>query len=299
LTIEWGGVHLVQKRSIGEIIADFINIVLLSIIGIVMVYPMLYQLFISLSEPAQLLRHRGILLKPLGFDLSGYKMVLKNGLILSGYRNTIFIIIVGVSINLFLTSCGAYFLSRKNVLFYKPIMIFILFTMYFSGGLVPRWLNVRDLGLYNSIWSLIIPVAINTFNMILLRSYFISIPESLVESVLIDGGGHMTILFRVFVPLSFPAMAVMVLYYGVGHWNSWFNAMIYLRDRNLWPLQLVLREILIVGSELDFKGVIDYQQFEEVIKAAAIIISTVPVLFVYPFLQKYFVSGLMLGSLKG
>jgi len=283
---------------VGEKIADFFNILILSIIGVVMVYPMLYELFISLSEPALLLRHRGVLLKPLGFNLSGYKMVFNNSLILSGYRNTLFIIVVGVSINLLLTSCGAYFLSRKNVLFYKPIMIFILITMYFSGGLIPRWLTVKDLGLYNSIWSLIIPVAINTYNMILLRSYFTSIPESLVESVFIDGGGHLTILFKIFVPLSLPAMAVMVLYYGVGHWNSWFNAMIYLRDQKHWPLQLVLREILIVGTQLDFKGVIDYQQFEEVIKAAAIIVTTLPVLFVYPFLQKYFVTGLMLGSLK-
>ena len=203
--------------------------------------------------------------------------------------------------NITFTSLGAYFLSRKHVMLFKPVMIMILITMYFSGGLVPTWLNVNNLGLYNTLWALIIPGAINTFNLILLRSYFLSIPDSLLESVFIDGGGHFTALFKVVIPVSLPAMMVMILYYGVGHWNSWFDALIYLRTRDLWPLQMVLRDILIQGTDLDIRGeeLINYEQLQETTKAAIVIITTVPILMIYPFLQKYFIAGLMVGSLKG
>jgi putative aldouronate transport system permease protein len=171
--------------------------------------------------------------------------------------------------------------------------------MYFSGGLIPFFLTVRNLGLYNNRWALILPTAISTYNMIILRSYFQTIPDSIAESVFMDGGGHGTILLKMFIPLSLPAMAVMVLFYGVGHWNSWFNAMIFLRDSTKYPLQLILRDMLIMGSTLDLKNAgLNYQLIAEGVKSATIIVSTLPILAVYPFLQRYFISGLMVGSLK-
>ena len=265
-----------------------------------MLYPMVYEIFVSLSDPIALSKHRGILLSPQGFSTYAYSWVMGKAEVWTGYKNTLFTIVVGLCFNLTLTAIGSYFLTRKNALCHKPVMVLILITMYFSGGMVPSFLLVRTLGMYDTLWSIIIPGAISTYNMILLRSYFATIPESLVESVFIDGGSHGTILFKIFIPLSLPAMAVMVLYYGVGHWNTYFNAMIYLQDRSKWTLQLILKDMLIQGSNLDVdEQDAEYQQVVESIKGAMVIVSTVPILCIYPFLQKYFVGGIMIGSLKG
>jgi putative aldouronate transport system permease protein len=267
--------------------------------SIIMLYPMLHVLFTSISDARELIKHRGPMLYPVGFSTLAYSIVFQNSRIITGYMNTFFILVFGLIFNLTLTSMGAYFLSRKRILWFKPIMIMILISMYFSGGLIPFFLTVRNLGMYNSRWALIIPTAISTYNMIVLRSYFQTIPDSITESVFMDGGGHFTVLLKFFIPLSLPAMAVMVLYYGVGHWNSWFNAMIFLRSNTKFPLQLILRDMLIAGSNLDIKNAgPDYQMVEESVKAATIIVSTLPILAIYPFLQKYFVGGLMIGSLK-
>lgn len=293
---------MVRKATMGERIFNLFNICVTFIISLLCLYPFLYVLFSSLSEGGKLIRHQGLLLAPQGFSLDAYRIVLTNPYIFSGYANTLFILVVGVSVNLVMTSFGAYFLSRKNVLLKKPIMMFIVFTMFLNGGLVPFFLTIKGLGLYNSLWALIVPVSINTFNLIIMRTYFLSIPDSMEESAVIDGAGQFTILFRIYLPLSMPVIAVMILYYGVGHWNSWFNAMIFLSDRDLFPLQLILREILIAGSALDVlasTGYINIQEVEETIKHTAIIIATLPILFVYPFLQKYFVKGVMIGALKG
>lgn len=291
---------MVEKKSVSERIFTVSNYLLLTIIAVIMLYPMLYEVFVSLSEPVALYKHRGLLLLPQGFSTYAYRWVLKSADVWIGYKNTFTVIVLGLAFNLTLSSIGAYFLTRKNVLWHKPMTMLILLTMYFSGGLVPTFLLVKGLGLYNTLWSIIVPSAISTYNMILLRSYFSTIPESIVESVHIDGGGHGTILFRMFIPLSLPAMAVMVLYYGVGHWNTYFNAMIYIKDRQKWTLQLVLRDMLIQGSNLDVdQQDAEYQQVVESIKAAMVIVSTVPILCIYPFLQKYFVGGIMIGSLKG
>ena len=291
---------MVNARSKGDRIVDIIIIVVMIFLGIVMLYPMLYELMVSFSDPAELIRHRGILIWPLGFDTTAYQLVLSNHQILTGYANTLFILVVGLAFNIVLTCLGAYCLTRVHVYWHRVMTMFVLITMYFSGGLIPMYLAVRGLQMYNTLWSVIIPTAISTYNMIILRSYFSSIPESLVESVFIDGGGHLTVLFRIFIPLSLPAMAVMVLYYGVGHWNSWFNANLYIQDRLKWPLQLVLRNILIEGSNLDLGGAVvaDYEMLAKSLKAAMVIVTTVPILVIYPFLQKYFVGGMMIGSLK-
>jgi putative aldouronate transport system permease protein len=291
---------MVERKTFGERLFNVINATLLVILSLIMLYPMLYEVFVSISDPLMLSKHRGVLLWPQGFSSYAYTWVLGKAEVWSGYKNTIIVIVIGLCFNLSLTAIGAYFLTRKNALWHKPVMIMILITMYFGGGLVPTFLLVKGLGMYNTLWAVIIPNAISTYNMILLRSYFSSIPESLVESVFIDGGGHGTILFKIFIPLSLPAMAVMILYYGVGHWNTYFNAMIYLQDRSKYTLQLILRDILIQGSNLDVdENDSEYEQVVESIKGAMVIVSTVPILCVYPFLQKYFVGGIMIGSLKG
>lgn len=291
----------VIKKSPAERFGEAVNMVLLAALAIVMLYPMWYELCLSFSSANLVAKHRGLLLWPLDFTTVPYEMVFSEQNILRGFRNTMFVLVVGLSFNLVLTSLGAYFLSRKNVLWFKPVMVLFLITMYFGGGLIPTWLNVKNLGLYNTLWALVIPNAISTFNMILLRSYFTSIPDSLVESVFVDGGGHFVTLFKIVIPLSLPAMMVMILYYGVGHWNSWFDAFIYLRTETLWPLQMVLRDFLIAGTELDtkYEEAINTEQLQETAKAAIVIVTTLPILAIYPFLQKYFVSGLMVGSLKG
>ncbi len=290
-----------KRKKVLSWLPDIIMAAFLIFISLIMLYPLLYELFVSFSDANQLVKFRGVLLWFKGFSLEGYKLVFSSKDMLTGYRNTLFIMSMGLVVNIFFTSCGAYFLARKNVYFHKPITLMFMITMYFSGGLIPFYLVVKGVGLYNSLWSLIIPTAINTYNMILLRTYFSTIPDSLVESVMIDGGGHFTALFRIYIPLSKPAMMVMLLYYGVGHWNSWFNAKMFLRNQDLFPIQLVLRNILIEGDETFQKSVseiVNYEQLLETTKAAMVITSTLPFLCIYPFLQKYFESGMMIGSLK-
>jgi putative aldouronate transport system permease protein len=270
---------------------------------VVTLYPFLYVIFSSLSDSKQLLSHTGALLMPKGFSFNAYAMVFKNPNIMTGYMNTLIIVVAGTLLNLFMTSLGAYVLSRKGVPWTRPVMLLIIFTMFFSGGLIPSYLLINNwLGLGNSLLALLIPGMISTWNLIILRTSFESIPESLVESAWIDGAHDFTILFRIVIPLSLPVMAVMVLFYGVGHWNAWFNAMIYLRERNLFPLQLILREILIQNSTAYMSGETSMEDAEAVgesIKYATIIVATLPILAVYPFLQKYFVKGVMIGSIKG
>jgi len=201
-----------------------------------------------------------------------------------------------------MTSLGAYGLSRKNLYWGKSMMLFIIFTMFFSGGLIPSFLLVKGIGLYNSRFALIFPSAISTMNLIIMRTNFQAIPESLEESARIDGANDLQIMMRVIIPLSGSVMAVMTLFYGVAHWNSWFNAMIYLRDRTSYPLQLVLREILISNQTQNMTqdvGDLDKLSVSETIKYATIMVATVPILLVYPFLQKYFVKGVMIGAVKG
>ncbi len=228
--------------------------------------------------------------------------MLQNPLILSGYRNTLFIVIVGTSLNVFMTALGAYALSRRNVLFKNPIMFFIVFTMFFSGGLIPSYLLVgQTLHMQDTLWALIIPGAMSTLNLIIMRTAFNAVPVSLEEAARMDGANDWTILFRIVIPLSWPVVAVMILFYGVGHWNAFFSALVYLRDRDLYPLQLVLREILISSNVQNMTTDVasgDVLAIGETIKYATIIVATAPILFVYPYLQRYFVKGVTIGAIK-
>ena len=211
------------------------------------------------------------------------------------------LVISGTLLNLFMTSLCAFVLSRRRLPYKKALALLVLFTMYFSGGLIPRYLIISGLGLLDSYLAILLPTAISTYNMIVMRTSFENIPECLEESAAIDGANDLIILTRIILPLSMPVIAVMLLFYGVGHWNSWFNAMIYLRTRTKYPLQLILREILITNS-LDSMttdiGSLDKEPIGETIKYATIIVATLPVLFIYPFLQKYFTKGIMLGAVK-
>ncbi|MET3546750.1 putative aldouronate transport system permease protein [Paenibacillus favisporus] len=286
----------------GDRIFNVINYALMIFLVVVTLYPLVYVLFASFSDSARLLGHKGFLWRPLGFSLDAYKSVLDNPGIGIGFRNTLFILIFGVAVNLLLTSMGAYVLSRKNVMWNKVFMFIIVFTMFFSGGLIPLYLVVKGVGLLDTLWSTIVPFAVSTFNLIIMRTAFMGIPDSLEESAKIDGANHFTILFRIIIPLSMPVIAVMILYYAVDKWNGWFYASVFIKDRNLFPLQLVLREILISNSTDSMSSGAsagDRFQIGETIKYATIMVATVPILCVYPFLQRFFVKGVMVGSLKG
>ena len=289
------------KRSKGERIFGVFNYAFLSLIMVICLYPVWYVAVASFSDSNQLMQHSGPLLSPLGFSIDAYKKVFQNPMIAKGYMNTLFILVVGVVLDLIMTSLGAYFLSRKNVMFKRGIMMLIVFTMFFSGGMIPFYLNLKDLSLTGSHWGLIIPFIINTYNMIILRTSFESIPDSLIEAAQIDGAGHITVLTKVVLPLSKAILAVMVLYYGVSIWNSWFWASAIIRDREMYPLQVILREILMqndVSSMTTGSSAVDTEAIGMTIRYATIIVATVPILCVYPFLQKHFTKGTMVGAVK-
>ncbi|MGG4341775.1 carbohydrate ABC transporter permease [Paenibacillus lautus] len=289
------------SKSVSEVLFDSANVILLCLLSIVTLYPFLYVLFASISTPAEFVQHRGILLWPKGFSLDSYRMVFENPNIIRSYLNTIFYVVVGTSLNILMTALGAYGLSRKNVMWKSTIMMLIVMTMFFDGGLIPKYLLVKNMGLIDTYWALIIPSAMTTWNLIIMRTAFQGVPDALEESARIDGASDWTILFRIIIPLSLPVIAVMVLFYGVWHWNKWFDALIYLRDRDLFPLQLILREILIqndTSSMMTSVGGGDRMPVGETIKYATIMVATLPILFLYPFLQKYFVKGVMIGAIK-
>jgi putative aldouronate transport system permease protein len=256
-----------------------------------------------MSDPAMLARNRGLLLWPMGFTTKGYSLVAMNPHIVNGLRNTFFYAVAGTTINILFTSMGAYVCAQGKFMPKNAIMFMITFSMFFSGGLIPYYLLVKNLRMDNTFWALLIPSAISAYNLILMRTSFAEIPESLDESARIAGAGDFSILFRIILPVSKPVVAVMVLLYAVGHWNAWFPALIFLRDRNLYPLQLVLREILI---QKDATRIISLANSDDVtnmyrplIRYSSIIVSIVPIICVYPFIQKYFVKGIMIGSIKG
>ncbi|MFD0676424.1 MULTISPECIES: carbohydrate ABC transporter permease [unclassified Paenibacillus] len=293
---------MTRDQSVSSKSFDIFLYLILTVLVVITLYPLLYVAFASISDANQLISHKGLLYRPLGFSIEAYKSVFKNPGILTGYRNTLFIVVVGVTLNLFMTALGAYVLSRKNVMWNKVFIFVIVLTMFFNGGLIPMYLVVKGVGLIDSLWAPIIPFAISTFNLIIMRTAFMSVPDSLEESAKIDGANHFTILFRIILPLSMPVIAVMILYYAVDKWNGWFYSSIFIKDRELFPLQLILREILIANqTDSMAAGASAGDQFQlgETIKYATIMVATIPILCVYPFVQKYFVKGVMVGALKG
>lgn len=289
-----------KKLTAGDRIFYLVDYLLIGLVICITLYPFLFILSASISETGALGRGE-VWLLPIGLNLEAYKLVMNDPKIWSGYYNTIWFVGTGTTMNILMTTLTAYPLSRKKFGARNVLMMFIAFTMFFSGGLVPSYLLVKTLGMINTRWAIVIPAAISTYNLIIMRTFFESIPESIHESATIDGCPEFKILLRIFLPLSLPVMAVMVLFYAVAHWNSYFSAMIYLNDEDKYPLQLWLRKILIQYEQNDILH--DITEGRDVVgqsvRYATIIVSTVPILLVYPFLQKYFVKGVMIGAIKG
>lgn len=289
------------KTSLGSRIFDTCNYVFLFILCVVMLYPLWYVLCCSFSDPALLMRHTGMLMLPLDFSLAGYEKVLNYSPLWNAYGVTIFVVVVGTSMNMLASILFAYVLSCKDMMWHKLITGLAVFTMYFSGGMIPTYLVVKGVGLYDSIWAMIFPGLISTYNCIILRTAFYGIPDSLLESARIDGAGALRILFTVCVPLIVPSIATVALFYAVGHWNSWTNALLYIRKQELMPLQMVLRALLIQNEAVEVTGGQDLQTELNalLLKYVVIVVSTVPILCVYPFIQRYFTKGVMIGAVKG
>ena len=292
-----------MKKTVSEIIFDIINTVFMIVMVIVTLYPILYVLFASLSDSNRLLAHSGLLVKPIGFQTAAYKEVLKNPMVISGFGNTLYYVVFGSFLSMLVTTLAAFALSRKRLWIKKYINVLIVVTMFFSGGLIPTFLQVRGLGLYGSRWAIILPTLLSTYNLIVLRTAFYAFPESLEEAAKIDGANDFQVLFQLVIPLTKATMAVVLLFYAVAKWNDWFQASIYLRERNKYPLQLYLREVLINSSTDSMTSGTatgqDALAMSETIKYATVMVSTLPILVIYPFLQKYFVKGVMIGAVKG
>ena len=296
-----GGENMGNK-TIGYKVFTVINNIVMFFLVLTMLYPFVYVALASFSDSNALMGHIGFLIKPLKPTLTAYKMVFSNRMILSGYINTMIVLVLGLLVNMVMTILASYVLSRKNFAMGNALMFFIVVTMFFNGGLIPTYLTVEELGLTNSLWALIIPTAMSAYNMIIMRKSFASIPDSLIESATLDGASNMCVLINIVLPLSKAVLAVIVLYYAVGIWNAWFNAMIYLRDRAKFPLQLILREILLENNSNDVAMNVDTGDaavVRETMQYALIMVATVPILCIYPFVQKFFVKGVMIGAVKG
>ena len=246
----------------------------------------------------------GLILFPHGYNIDGYKLVFSNTQLMGSYGNTIFYVIAATALGLLITVLGAYPLSKKELLFSNALMLIISFTMLFNGGMVAFYIVVKNLGLLDTRWAVILPTCVSAFNLILVRTAMSTIPKALEESAMLDGASYVRILFQIELPLIKATLATVILYYAVAHWNSWFNASIFLKDRTLFPLQLILREILIANdtaSTATQSGEVagNADLYKQLVKYCTIMVATVPVLCFYPFIMKYFEKGVMIGSIKG
>jgi putative aldouronate transport system permease protein len=290
-----------QHETLGDKLFRLIRDVILLLFCVIVLYPVIYVISASFSNPLFVMKNEVVLL-PKGFTLIGYEKVFSNPDVWNSYKNTIIYTTVGTALNVILTSTGAFALSRKDFKGRNFWTFYITFTMFFSGGIIPMYLLIKQLNLYDTFWVMILPGAISAWNMIIMRTFFQSnVPMELQEAAIIDGCNDLVIFLKIALPLSMPIIAIMTLFYGVDHWNSFFGAMLYLSDRDKFPLQLILREILLQNiSSGNVEGpAADQQIVGESIRYALIIVATVPILLVYPFIQKYFVKGVLIGAIKG
>jgi len=291
------------KRSKGEKIFAVFNTFLLILLCFICVIPVWHVFMGSVSDPLILSASTGLIFWPLGkATWGGYRLILANSAILKSYLNTLLYVVAGTSIGLVLNTLAAFVMSRRGLMFGKAFNMFVLFTMIFNGGLVPTFIVINKLGLYDTRWAVILPGALSAFNIIIMRTSFQEIPYELQEAARIDGASEFQLLTKIILPVSKAIIAVIVLFYGIQHWNEWFQASIYLQNRDLYPLQLVLREIVLQSTENAIVADADGQDvniYRPLIKYATIVISIVPMMVIYPFVQKYFVSGVMIGSVKG
>lgn len=289
-----------MKITKGRLIFNILNGFVMTFICIITLYPFLYVAAVSLSSPIFVAQGKvGII--PLGFTTQAYEKVFRYPMIGRAYFNTVYYTVLGTAINLLMTIFAAYPLSRKSFVGRKLFNMMIFFPVIFSGGMIPTYLIVNGLRMRNTVWALVIPGAISGFNAIIMRTFFESIPAELEESAKIDGASHMQILTKITLPLSLPSIATIGLFYAVGHWNSFFPAMLYLSEPEKQPIQIVLRNIVIMNQTETVMGTVedDKAQVGETIRHATIMVATLPILFVYPFIQKYFVHGVMIGAVKG
>jgi putative aldouronate transport system permease protein len=297
------------RKGLASRIFDACNILFMIFMIVITLYPFIYVLFASFSDPVRLVSHTGLLLRPLGFQLEGYRMVFQYKAIQNGYLVTLFLVIVGTACNMTATLIFAYVLSRRNLMLHSLFTFLAVFTMYFSGGMIPTYIVVRNLGLLDSLWALIIPGLISTYNVIIVRTAFQGIPPEMEESAKMDGAGSVRTLIFILIPLIVPTIAAVSLFYMVGHWNSWTGALIYIKTAVKTPLQLVLRSILMQNELNEVNASVNstalaYESsismyVRNLIKYCVIIVTIVPIICVYPLLQRYFTKGVMIGALKG
>ncbi|MCS7462180.1 carbohydrate ABC transporter permease [Paenibacillus doosanensis] len=296
-----------NREALSDRIFGGVNKLFLFVVFIIVLYPIVYVISASISDPVYV-NQGEMWLFPKGITFEGYQRVFQNPEIWSGYRNTIMYTVLGTLINLLFTLPGAYALSRKDLKGRGVMMGLIVFTMFFGGGLIPTFLLVSNLGMLNTVWALIIPNAVAVYNLIICRTFFqMNIPQELQESAEIDGCSNTMLFVKIVLPLSAPIIAVMALYYGVTHWNSYFSAIIYLKDRSLYPLQLILREILVQNQMSDtmmmtgddMEAMAKQARIADIIKYAVMIVSSLPIIIVYPFMQRFFMKGVLIGSVKG
>lgn len=290
-------------RKPTELIADVIIIIAMLALMFITVYPLLYTLFASFSDAKGLLKFEGPLWGPLKpYTLRGYELTFQNAKLGVSVLNTLFYVIVGTFMGLIITGMAAFVLSRKNFMLKNIIMKLIMFTMFFSGGIIPLFFVVRNIGIYDTRWAFLLPWAMSAYNMIIMRTFFLGIPESLEESATLDGATDLQIFFRIYVPLSTAVIAVIAMYYGVAWWNSWYQSLVFQPTSTLWPLQMILREVLITNTKsatTDVTSMAEESYTRELVKYCTVVVSTVPILVIYPFLQRYFVKGVMIGAVKG
>ncbi len=293
---------MVIKETFSDKVFNFFNVLLTILITLIVLYPLIYILSASFSDPMAVMNGE-VLLIPVDFTFAGYQKVFQNEDIVTGYLNSIQYTIVGTAVNLVMTVLGAYPLSRKDFYGRNVLTAFFAFTMFFGGGMIPTYLVIQDLGLLNNFWVMILPGAVSVWSMVIVRTFFqSSIPDELREAAVIDGCSNTRLLMTIILPLSIPVLAVITMQYAVGHWNAYFNALIYITDREKYPLQMVLRELLMqskMDEMMDTEGAVTQQMLAESLKYAVMVVASVPVLLLYPFLQRYFVKGVMVGAIKG
>jgi len=280
---------------------DAVNVLLMLLVMIVTVYPFVYMIAVSFSDQVSVMKG-SVYLWPKGFNTDMYRIVLTDPRIWNGYLNTVLYTVVGTTVSLSLTSMAAYALSKKKMLFHGPITVLIVVTMFFGGGMIPTFLVVKAVGLVDTFWAMIVPGAISAWYLIMMRTFFAGLPQELEEAGKIDGLNDVGLFVRIALPLSKAVLATIGLFYAVGIWNNFYTALIYLRNPDLVPLQVILRNIVLAGqTNLDGSFTLgkDQQIVEESLKYATILVGTLPILLTYPFLQKYFVKGVTVGSLKG
>ncbi|OAS21329.1 carbohydrate ABC transporter permease [Paenibacillus oryzisoli] len=290
-----------RHLSVGEKLFDIANYLFLAIVALVMILPVMYIVAGSFASDLEI-GSRSFFLIPKDITWDAYKFVFKDNTLPRSLGVSVFITVGGTLVNLFFTFTMAYALSRRHMIGRNVFMNLIIFTMVFSGGIIPTYLVVKSLGLLNTYWAVMLPVAINAFNLIVIKSFFQEIPNELIESARIDGCNDIGVLWRIVLPLSKPVIATFALFYAVAHWNDFFHALIYLSDAKKWPMQVLLRQIVLMATGSLEMGTYDptyVKPPDQSIKMAIIVVGTLPILIVYPFIQKYFAKGVLIGAVKG